>query len=284
VNAKVSAGEARGWAARLKVEVERHGERSLLARRQHVGPLYVQKPFYPEGPALMHLYLLHPPGGVVGGDRLETVVTLRTGAGALLTTPAAQKLYRSAGLVAELETALALSPGSTLEWLPSETIVFDGARARQRTRVELDAAAAIIGWELTCFGRPASNLRFDSGRLALGLELVRGGEPLLIERVVVEGGSPALAEAWGYAGMPVAGTLYAVGRDDIRSAELLASLRRITAPPGIKSSATALGPALVVRVLGDKLEAVRNLLIECWATLRPAIVGRAACSPRIWAT
>lgn len=281
VNAPVRTREQSGWAARLELRVERAKDRSLLARRRHSGPLYVQKPLYPEGPELLHLYLLHPPGGVVGGDRLDVAVSAGAGARALLTTPAAQKLYRSGGAVSEQTTSLSVEAGATLEWLPLETIVFDGARARQRTRVELDAAAAIIGWEVTCFGRPASGIRFETGRVALGLELVLGGERLLIERVVVEGGSAALEEAWGYAGKPVAGTLYAAGAG---CAKLVATLRQLPAPPGVTFSVTALGPALIVRVLGDKLEAVRGFLIECWSALRPALLGRPPTPPRIWAT
>jgi urease accessory protein len=284
VNAPVSADAASGWAARLELDIESRGQRAVLVRRSHTGPLYVQKPLYPEGPETVHLYLLHPPGGVVGGDRLDVRVRVAAGAGALLTTPAAQKLYRSAGAQSRLTTTLSLARDTSVEWLPSETIVFDGAVARQRTRVEFEAGAALIGWEITCFGRPASGIRFARGRVELGLDLVREKTPLLVERVAVEGGSTALDEAWGFSGMPVAGTLYAVPRLTAEVPALVRALRSLETVAGTVHAVTSIGDALVVRALGEKLEPLRRLMIAHWAALRPSVVGRAAVSPRIWAT
>jgi urease accessory protein len=283
VNAPVTR-EVRGWLGQLELEIERAGERSLLARRRHLGPLYVQRPFYPEGPQLVHCYLLHPPGGVVGGDRLDISVSIAAGASALLTTPAAQKLYRSAGAESALDTHLTLAAGATLEWLPSETIVFDGARARQRTRIELAPDAGLLGWEVSCLGRPANGIRFDNGRVVLGLEIQRSGTPLLIERLTIDGGSPVLDEAWGFGGMPIAGTLYAVPPRAEAIPELVERLRRIEPHSGLRYAVTSLGQALVLRALGEKLEGVRRLFITSWELLRPEVIGRAPARPRIWAT
>jgi urease accessory protein len=299
VNAPVVARDAGGWVGRLDLQIERDRERSLLARQSHVGPLYVQRPFYPEGPGLVHFYLLHPPGGVVGGDRLDVSVSLGPRASALVTTPAAQKLYRSSGAESMVETRLSLAPDATLEWLPSETIVFDGARARQLTRIDLAAGAGLIGWEISCLGRPASGVRFSRGRVALGLDLRREGAPLLIERLAIEGGSRVLDEAWGFGQKPIAGTLYAVPRsaesgisgpaaDDLEPPatlpELVEKLRSLAATPGTTHSVTLLGDALVLRALGDKLEAVRALFVRSWELLRPVVIGRNPARPRIWAT
>ena len=299
MNAPVVVGDARGWVGRLELQIERDGERSLLARRSHVGPLYVQRPFYPEGPGLVHFYVLHPPGGVVGGDRLDVSLSLGAGASALVTTPAAQKLYRSSGAESLIETRLALAKGATLEWLPSETIVFDGARARQRTSIDLADGAGLIAWEISCLGRPASGVRFVRGRVALGLDLRREGVPLLVERLTIEGGSRALDEAWGYGHKPIAGTLYAVPRSPglapgapsaaaneptASLPELLDKLRSLSPGVGTSHSVTLLGDALVLRALGDKLEAVRAVLVQAWELLRPAVIGRKPARPRIWAT
>ena len=256
----------------------------MLARRRHVGPLYVQRPFYPEGPRLVHCYVLHPPGGVVGGDRLDISVSIAAGASALLTTPAAQKLYRSAGAESALDTRLTLAAGATLEWLPSETIVFDGARARQRTRIDLAADAGLLGWEVSCLGRPANGIRFDRGRVVLGLEIERSGKPLLIERLTIDGGSPVLDQPWGFGGMPIAGTLYAVPPRAEAIPELVDRLRRIEPDSGLRYAVTSLGEALVLRALGEKLEGVRRLFIASWERLRPEVIGRTPAHPRIWAT
>lgn len=276
--------ESSGWVGRLELCLERVGEKTVLGRRAHVGPLYVQRAFYPEGGDLVHLYLLHPPGGVVGGDCLETRVSLGEGARGLLTTPAAQKLYRSAGPESTLETQLTVAAGATLEWLPSETIVFDGARATQGTRIELEPGAALLGWEITCFGRPANRIRFERGRLRLGLELWRGATPLLVERLSIEGGSRVLDEAWGFGTAPLSGTLYAVPSDASCLPELVTRVRELGPRAGVQHAVTSLGEALVVRALGAGLEPLRALFVAIWETLRPRVIGRPPARPRIWAT
>ena len=232
----------------------------------------------------MHLYVLHPPGGVVGGDQLDVSVRIGQGASALLTTPAAQKWYRSAGPTSRLTTTLSVAPGATLEWLPSETIAFDAARARQTTRLELAPGAAAVAWEISCWGRPASGIRFDRGEVTLGFEIFRGAEPLLIERACVAGASDVLSEAWGYASRPVAGALYAVPPEPSALPELTKVLRDLPVEPAVSSSVTALEELLVVRAFGDSSEAVRRELVRAWTTLRPAVIGRPATLPRIWAT
>jgi len=179
---------------------------------------------------------------------------------------------------------LSVASGATLEWLPSETIVFDGACARQRTVIELAPDAALLGWDVTCLGRPVNGIRFERGRLGLGLEIHRGGSPLSIERLTIEGGSSVLDEAWGFGGKPITGTLYAVPpRPDVIG-ELVQRLRGLEPGAGTAHSVTSLGEALVLRVLGDKLEAVRRLFAESWELLRPAVISRAPARPRIWAT
>jgi urease accessory protein len=280
----VATTDSRGWVGRLELELGRVAGRSALQRRSHVGPLYVQRPFYPEGPDVVHLYVLHPPGGVVGGDRLDVSVRLAAGASALLTTPAAQKWYRSAGATSRLTTTLSVAAGATLEWLPSETIAFDAARARQTTRLELEPGAAAVAWEISCWGRPASGIRFDRGEVTLGFEIFRGAEPLLIERAHVAGGSDVLREAWGYASRPVAGVLYAVPAKPDGLVELAKRLRELPAQPGVSESVTALEELLVVRAFGDSSEAVRRTLVRAWTALRPSVIGRPATLPRIWAT
>ena len=87
----------KSWQARLELSFQLSGGRTILARRQHVGPLIVQRPFYPEGPEVCHTYLLHPPAGIAAGDRIEAAVSVEEGAHVLLTTPGAAKWYRSGG-------------------------------------------------------------------------------------------------------------------------------------------------------------------------------------------
>lgn len=273
------------WHARLELEVLREHGRSRLGARRHVGPLRVQRPFYPEGDEVVHVYLLHPPGGLVGGDQLEVRLCLRADAAALFTTPAAQKLYRSAGKESRQDSLLQLERGASLEWLPAETIVFDGALSQQRTRIEVGAGAACIAWDIGCLGRPASELYFSRGRFRQQFEIWRDGEPLVIERSAVDGGSSLLREAFGYAGFTAYANLYALPFTAESTPELVARLRAELAPvPGTQFAITALGAAVVVRVLGCGVEPVRKVLIAAWQRLRPGALGRPAHAPRIWAT
>lgn len=273
------------WRARLELEILDEDGRSRLGARRHVGPLRIQRPFYPEGDAPLHLYLLHPPGGLVAGDELEIAVHVRERARALITTPAAQKLYRSEGLQSRQRNLLRVESAGCLEWLPAETIVFDGARSMQQTKVELSPGAACIAWDVGCLGRPASELHFARGELRQSFEIWREREPLLVERTSVAGGSELLTEAFGYAGFSTYGNLYAVPASARVCAELVTTLRdRLEPKEGTQFAVTSLGSVLVVRVLGVGIERVRRVLVGAWQLLRPVVCGRVAHVPRIWAT
>src|SRR5438094_9519722 len=117
---RLSEPVAASWKARLSLSFARDGNRSVLAGRSHEGPLVVQKPLYPEGGAICHAIVVHPPGGIAGGDELALSATVGDGAAALLTTPGAAKWYRSAGPWAKQSVAFDVE--GTLEWLPQETI------------------------------------------------------------------------------------------------------------------------------------------------------------------
>ena len=251
----------------------------MLASRKQRGPLVVQRPFHPEGP-VCHTYLLHPPGGVVGGDRLEIEVEVAPGAHALITTPGATKFYRSAGAVAHQSQRLNVAAGGALEWLPQENIFFPGADASVESRVELEAGARFIGWEILCLGRPTVEERFDHGSARLGLQVWRDGRPLLLERLRVEG-ADALNRPAGLRGRPVSATLAITPAD---TAMLEAA--RAALPEAVEGEvgATVVDGLLLVRFLGEQAEEARRCFIPVWRAVRPMLLGREACPPRIWAT
>ena len=141
------------WHAELHLGFARNGEGTVLRENRHRGPLRVQKALYPEGDAVCQAILLHPPSGIAGGDQLAISVEVGAGARAQLTTPGAGKWYRSGGAEASQRIDFTVAAGATLEWLPQETIVFDGARARMETRVSLAADSRYIGWDILCLGR-----------------------------------------------------------------------------------------------------------------------------------
>lgn len=268
-----------GWPARLELWFARRGAQTVLARQHRHGPLTVQRTFHPEG-EVCHLYLLHPPGGVVGGDRLELSVDLDPGAHVLLTAPGATKFYRSAGAQAEQGHRVRVGEGAVLEWLPHESILFPGARLSARTRVELDPGARFIGWETVCLGRPVIGERFAVGTADLGLEVWREGRPLLVDRLRVEG-SESLDTSSGLRGHPVSATLVASGT----SAADLATARAGLAPAeGLLLGLTLVDDLLVARCLATAVEPVQRTFRALWGILRPRLLGRPACPPRIWAT
>jgi urease accessory protein len=273
----------RGWTGQLRLRYVRDAGRTRLAAREHRGPLTIQRPFYPEGPAVSHTYLLHPPGGIVGGDELHLEVEAGNGAHALLTTPAATKLYRSAGANASVQQAFRVERASMLEWLPQEVIAYDGSRATLATRVDLTEDARFIGWETLALGRPAAGEAFEQGRLTQTLDIQRDGRPLLRERLELTGSDPLLRAPWGLAGHVVVSTLVAVG-PPARLDAVLGPLRECFAERPGAVAASDLGGLLVVRGLHQRTRDATSTLIDTWRLLRPALSDRPARPPRIWAT
>jgi urease accessory protein len=272
------------WKGQLSLGFAPRGGGTALVERRHLGPLAVQRAFHPEGPTVCHVYLLHPPGGLVAGDELQVDVRVASGAHALLTTPASTKVYRSGrGHLARQRQRLQVAGGGRLEWLPQDTIVFEGAEVELTTAVELEADAAFLGWEMVCLGRPAAGDRFARGRCRQRFEVYRDGRPLVIERLCVEGGGPVQAAAWGLAGAAVNATLIAA---PARAEDLEVARAALPVPPGdaLLLAATLVDDALVVRARGPDPAAVRAGLERVWAAVRPGVLGRPPCPPRIWLT
>jgi urease accessory protein len=253
----------------------------VLAARSHVGPLRVQKALYPEGPEVCQAIIVHPPGGIVGGDTLHIDVQASAGAHAQLTTPGAAKWYRSAGTRAKAVTTLRVGAGALLEWLPQESIVFDGARAAIALRVELAPDARFFGWEVMCLGRTASNERFTHGSLRQSLDLFRGGTLAFCERAAIDGGDRALQSGAILNAAPVFGTLVAAAATI--PDELLAACREVVCVEG-DGAITRLPHVLVARYRGDSASAARTYFANLWRLLRPLLAGRDAVIPRIFST
>jgi len=270
------------WKARLVLRYERRDGRTVLAQREHVGPLVVQRPFYPEGPEVCHTILVHPPAGIAGGDRLETKIEMGPRAHAVFTTPGATKWYRSDGRASNQDIALTVAQDACLEWLPQETIVFSGAHARASLSVELGTGGLFLGWDVVCFGRSESGERFDRGLVRQLTRIGQGGRLLWTEHMRLEGGSRLLHSAAGLRGCPVNAVLLAAGREP--SADLVEACRKKDVEAGAISGVTVLPSLLVVRYLGHSTEAAHSYLRGIWGLLRTGLVGREACAPRIWST
>ncbi|RZT42653.1 urease accessory protein UreD [Cupriavidus agavae] len=276
------------WHARLRLRFAVRAGRTAMVERRHEGPLRVQKPLYPEG-EICHGVVLHPPAGVAGGDLLDIDIAVEAGAHAVLATPGATKWYKSAGRDAAQHVRIDVAEGARLDWLPQENIVFDDARARIATDVVVAPGGSAIGWDAVVLGRLASGERWASGSLWLDTHIGAPGQPLWIEQSHFEAGSPLRGAVAGMDGLPILGTLWAVGPGATQDlAESLAE--RLPYQPALRAGVTCLAaraqaqPMLLVRVLGRDMEAVRHLMIDCWQTLRMPIHGVPARPLRLWAT
>ena len=262
------------WKAELSLGFRYQNDRTVLAEKCFSGPLVVQKPLYPEGDDVCHAIVVHPPAGLVGGDQLSVRVRAEPQSAVLMTTPGAGKWYRSAGPWASQK--LCFDIGGSLEWLPQETIVFDGALADIACEVNLGADASYIGWEILCLGRGAGE-RFDSGRIELRNKVFRNGRPLWHERGCIDANGRLMHAPAGLGGKSVCATLIAAAPEISRS--VVAECREIE-----DVAVTLLPGLLIARHLGDSSEAAKQRLVELWRILRPALLGRAAQPPRIWRT
>jgi urease accessory protein len=313
--ARSSPGRAGGgWQARLELQFQAAEERTRLSHRRHHGPLLVQRIFHPElpqpGSALAaepcHVYVLHPPGGVVSGDELQLDVEVQPRAHALLTTPAAGKFYRRSrqggtdprgpdprgaehggmdqdageSRVARLTQTLRVA-GGVLEWLPQENIFYPDSAVQLHTQVRLAADARFIGWEIGCLGLPANQASLGEGTLRQSFELWFETAPLLLERLNID--AACLQPRWGLAGHSALGTWLAYPA----SPPSLTRARVATAAlncADLTLACTLVDGALCCRGYAARADRLKQAFIDLWGALRPGLLGRAAMAPRIWAT
>lgn len=270
------------WEGRLVLHFANRQGKTILAQNHHKGPLRVLRPFYPEDGALCHVAIVHPPGGLVGGDSLRLEATATEHCGALLTTPAAGKVYRSAGLMARQHTALHVAPGASLEWLPQEQILYDGAHLNQHTHIRLATGSLFVGWELTVLGRPGCGEDFRHGSWENTLQVDLERQVIFLDIVRLGGCSPVLQAAWGLRGCRVLGTWLA---SDPACVVLEALRAGLDAPQADHCwAATRIHQLVVIRYLGTNLRCAKSFFAQAWQLTRPLVLGRPPCAPRLWAT
>jgi urease accessory protein len=280
VTATATEKTDKNWHAYLQLNYQQRKTLTVLAQRRHHGPLLVQRPFYPEQ-GVCHSYIIHPPGGVVGGDQLQIDVQVQADAHALLTTPASGKFYNSHARRSRLQQTLHVGQHATLEWLPQDNIFFEGSHASLITDIELADNAHFIGWEISCLGRPFSGMLFDSGHCQQKLSLTRNGVPILIDNSRLQAGHGVLSEKWGMSGHTVTGTLIATPADRSLVEQLRAEFQ---SSEDFIFSTTLMNDVLLCRFLGDHGEKARLVFERAWQIIRPHVIGLQACPPRIWKT
>ena len=274
------------WHARLQLDYCVESGRTV-ARHQHNGPLRVLQSLYPEGGAVCHNVLVHPPGGLVGGDTLDIAIGVSAGAHALVTTPGATRFYRSLGEPALQHTRIQLQPGTRLEWLPMEAICYSGCLAENRLTLDLAPGAELIGWDVTALGLPHAGQPFARGSYCQhigmpGIWLERGRiaaeDQRLLKSPLGLAGNQCLASLFFCTGSPLARTRRQLALD---------AARDVLQSHALSNHAGATSPnhhVVVVRVLAPLVEPALDLLRKVWATWRPELWQLQPQLPRIWAT
>jgi len=275
-----------GWHGHLQLNYRRAVDRTVLHDR-HEGPLRVLQRLYPEGPGICHSVLVHPPGGIVGGDVLGLEVTLAPGAHALITTAGATRFYRSAGEIATQRAELRLEGDARLDWLPLESIAFSGCLAENELRFTLDPAAEMIGWDILALGLPASAQPFVRGRYRQSIDLPGGW----LERGIIDADDRLLLDSpLGLAGRRTMATLFfAAGSAlaEARKAALLEHARRIGGAHALAETAGTTSPmpqVVVLRVLAPAVEPAIALCTQVWQAWRRLAWDLPAVPPRVWRT
>lgn len=273
------------WHAQLSIDYSLESGKTL-ARHHHTGPLRVLQSLYPEGDAVCHNVLVHPPGGLVGGDTLDIAVKVHSGAHGLITTPGATRFYRSEGLVALQNTHLTLAGEARLEWLPLEALCYSGCVAENRLTMDLAPGAELMGWDLTALGLPHAGQPFVLGRFQQHIEV----PGVWLERGTLAAEDTRLLDGpAGLAGQRCLASLFFVTGTPLtrqRREQALDSVRAVIAQHPLASLAGATAPnsrVVVVRVIAPVVEPAMELLRTLRNTWRASLWDMAVSHPRIWA-
>ncbi len=279
------------WHAQLSLNYRATAGKTLLDF-SHNGPLRILQSLYPEGDAVCHNVLVHPPGGVAGGDDLDISVHVNVGAHALITTPGATRFYKTSSDAAIQRTVITMEDGARLEWLPLENIAYSGCLAENRLQLQLAPTAEMIGWDVTALGLPAAKLPFERGQFTLHTELLRsqGGHSPWLERGRIAADDQRLLKSpIGMNGHTCLATLFLIaGRaiDTPATERFLSKSREIIASHPLRATAgvtRAQSQVIVLRALCDHTEEALSLCKAVRGAWRELAWGLPPTLPRIWA-
>lgn len=273
------------WQAQLDLKFEAAADTHSQSLRtnlkhHHVGPLRIQKALYPDGPSCCHALILHPPDGIATGDKLTINVDVDKGAHALITTPGASKWYGAfeSGLATQ---TININIAGCLEWLPTETIVFNDAHAKSHLDIKVEPDGSMIGWDLLIFGRAAKLETFQSGCFDQTLSIKLAKELIWIDRLHLKGSDPLFQSPVGLRGHYAVSTCWAVAPEDHTFKEEQLHALRLAAP---SIAFTLVHPRVLVgRQLSDPISLRKNLEIA-WYWLKTYWLNIPAVPPRIWST
>jgi len=272
------------WNATLALDYTRQAEKTV-AHFRHSGPLRILQSLYPEGDGICHNVIVHPPGGLVGGDTLDLKFTAGPGTHGLITTPGATRFYRSTGEPALQRTELSLETGARMEWLPLEAICYSGCLAENRLTMRLAPGAELIGWDVTALGLPAASLPFASGSFCQHIEV----PGVWLERARIAASDTLLMNSpLGLAGQRCLASIFFVAGSKLerhRRQQALDVARQVIEAHALCATAGATSPdgqVVVVRVLAPLVEPAMTLLKQVWQAWRGHFWQQSAATPRIW--
>ncbi len=279
------------WHAQLKLDYRKAAGKTLLDF-SHNGPLRILQSLYPEGDGVCHNVLVHPPGGVAGGDDLDITVQVGVGAHALITTPGATRFYKTSSDAAIQRTRVKLLDGARLEWLPLENIAYSGCIAENRLQLDLAPTAQMIGWDITALGLPAAELPFERGQFTMHTELLhpQGSHSPWLERGRIAADDHRLLQSpLGMNGHTCLATLFFIAGSPINtpaSERFLSKSRELMTSHALQATAgitRAQSQVIVLRALCDHTEDALNLCKAVRGAWREIAWGLPPTLPRIWA-
>ncbi|WP_217424350.1 urease accessory protein UreD [Acinetobacter sp. Marseille-Q1618] len=280
--------DAQYWYAKLELGFKSDQKRTILHHRKHVGPVRVQKMLWPEKTGVCHAIIVHPPAGIAGGDHLTFQVDVEQHAHAVVTTPGAGKWYKTNGKAAFQHIYIDVKNNATLEWLPQETMLFDGANANSESIIHLDQAASFIGWDMLVLGRQARDEKFKQGRFQNLFKLYRTQTLLVADQLNFLGGDRWLSSCLGMNGCAVMGSFWAVPPEKFRANiyldQHLDLIRELIMRMNVPVTLTILGDVMCARYLGNDVRQCHDAFAAIRARLRRYWFDLDEEFPRIWRT
>ncbi|QBZ82450.1 Urease accessory protein UreD [Hydrogenovibrio crunogenus] len=271
-----------GWKGFLSFTFVNQKSKTVVKDKQHFGPLVLQRPYYQElnRPTVL---VIHPPGGIVGGDQLEVIVRFGLEAKGLVSTPAATKFYRSQGQLAKQTQTIHVNEFAEVEWLPQETLFFDHSNVDNRLIICLDSPNnKLIAWDIVGLGRPARGEGFASGVLTQSLEFWIENELVFVDRLKLSQDSILLDSISGLNAHVLYASALFYCEDSTVQSDLLEKLQAMSSP--VNFGVTKIKKLIVLRALATELDELKTLLFEAWKIARPDILKVPVVKPRIWNT
>ena len=276
------------WFAKLELGFKQDEKRTFLAHRRHHGPVRVQKMLWPEKTGVCHAIIVHPPAGIAGGDHLTFNMHVDTYAHALVTTPGAGKWYKTNLKKAHQHIDIQVQDRAVFEWLPQETMLFNGALAHSQTNIELAETASFIGWDMLVLGRQAREEKFTQGLYHNQFKLYRNNTLLVADTLRFEGNDRFLTSCLGMNNHAVMASFWAVAPTEMRDLQVLEQqldvIRDLIMRMDVSVTLTLLDDVICARYLGDDVRACHDALAAIRARLRRFWFNLDEEFPRIWRT